>query len=162
MYHEKTGPLTSEDVLQELSGLLEGEPDGIATLANASSLLFLHLSDINWLGFYLLRDGELVLGPFQGKPACTRIAVGRGVCGRSFARAETLMVEDVAQFPGHIACDPASRSELVVPLAAGGRLIGVLDCDAPEVGRFGDAERDLLERAARIIGGQLTRAGAKV
>ncbi len=162
MYHEKTGPLTSEDVLQELQGLLAGERDGIATLANASSLLFLHLERINWLGFYIVRDGELVLGPFQGKPACTRIAVGRGVCGTAFARGETVLVDDVALFPGHIACDPASRSELVVPLVAGGRRIGVLDCDAPETSRFAGAERELLEGAAEIIGRHLAETGAQV
>ncbi len=162
MYHEKTGPLTSEDVLQELAGLLEGEKDGIATLANASSLLFLHLPRINWLGFYILREGELVLGPFQGKPACTRIAVGRGVCGTAFAQGGTLVVEDVTRFPGHIACDPASRSEVVVPVEAAGRLIGVLDCDAPETGRFGEADRNFLERAAELVGRHLTQAGAQV
>ena len=160
MYHEKTGPLTPEDILQELSGLLEGERDSVATLANASALLFLHLEEINWLGFYLLRGGELVLGPFQGKPACTRIAIGRGVCGTAFARDEALVVDDVAEFPGHIACDPASRSEVVVPLKVGGRLVGVLDCDAPEVRRFGQAERDLLEQAAAVIGAHLAQAGA--
>ncbi len=162
MFHEKTGPLTSEDVLQELKGLLAGERDGIATLANASSLLYLHLDRINWLGFYVLRAGELVLGPFQGKPACTRIAVGRGVCGTAFARAETVLVDDVTLFPGHIACDPASRSEIVVPLFAGGRLIGVLDCDAPEPSRFSAPERDLLEQAAAIIGRHLAETGARV
>lgn len=162
MYHEKTGDLTSEDILQELSGLLEGESDAIATLANASSLLSLHLQRINWLGFYILRQGELVLGPFQGKPACTRIAVGRGVCGTAFARAKTMLVDDVTLFPGHIACDPASRSEIVVPLMANGRLVGILDCDAPETGRFGQLERQLLEAAAEIVGRHLTRASQEI
>ena len=162
MYQERTGALTPEDILQELSGLLAGESDGIATLANASSLLFLHLSDINWLGFYILREGELVLGPFQGKPACSRIAVGRGVCGTAFARGETLVVDDVTLFAGHIACDPASRSEIVVPLQVGSRLMGVLDCDAPGTGRFAEPERHLLEAAAGMIGRHLAEAGAGV
>ena len=162
MYHEKTGVLTSEDILQELSGLLQGERDAIASLANASALLYLHLDDINWLGFYILRDGELVLGPFQGKPACTRIALGKGVCGTSFSRGQTLIVQDVSLFPGHIACDPASRSEIVVPLRVGGQIVGVLDCDAPVTGRFGEGERQLFEAAADRIGRHLTESGAKV
>jgi GAF domain-containing protein len=160
MYHERTGTLTPDDILQELRGLLQGETDGVATLANAASLLFLHLQNINWLGFYVLRHGELVLGPFQGKPACTRIAVGRGVCGTACASGETLVVDDVELFPGHIACDPASRSEIVVPLRAHGELVGVLDCDAPARSRFGRAERDLFVAAATLIGDHLTRSDA--
>lgn len=108
---------------------------------------------LNWAGFYLLRDGELVLGPFQGKPACVRIAVGRGVCGTAAARCETVIVPDVHAFPGHIACDAASRSEIVVPLRRGGALIGVLDLDSPEPGRFGEPERVLLERIAAMLVG---------
>lgn len=160
MYADKTGPISTADILQELQALISGDPDPIACLANASALLYLHLEGINWLGFYLQRGGDLVLGPFQGKPACTRIGPGRGVCGSAFARGETVVVDDVALFPDHVACDAASRSEIVVPLRQGDRTIGVLDCDAPIVGRFGPEETGLLEAAARIIGSWLETSGA--
>ena len=162
MYHERMGALTPDDILQELQGLLEGERDPVATLANAAALLYLHLEGINWLGFYIVRQGELVLGPFQGKPACTRIAMGRGVCGAACQRGETMLVGDVTIFPGHIACDPQSRSELVVPLRCRGQVVGVLDCDAPETGRFGEPEQRLLEGAALIVGRQLDAAGGSL
>jgi GAF domain-containing protein len=119
--------------------LFEGEPDPIANAANAAALIWRALPTINWAGFYVLRDGELVLGPFQGKPACVRIAVGRGVCGTAAAQRVTQRVDDVHAFPGHIACDADSRSEIVVPILAGARLWGVLDIDSPEPARF-DAE----------------------
>lgn len=153
--------MTNADILGELRSLVAGDPDPIACLANAAALLYLHVPEINWLGFYLDRSGELVLGPFQGKPACTRIAHGRGVCGTAFARGETVLVADVQAFPGHIACDPASRSEVVVPLRVGGEVIGVLDCDAPHTGRFGAEEAALMEAAAKIIGAWLERTGAR-
>lgn len=123
-------------------GLFRGERDPIANAANLSALLFMGLEDVNWAGFYFLRRGVLVLGPFQGKPACVRIDLGKGVCGTAAAQRKTLIVPDVEAFPGHIACDVASRSELVVPLVSGTMIIGVLDLDSPSLARFdqGDAE----------------------
>ncbi|HEY4123187.1 MAG TPA: GAF domain-containing protein, partial [Rhizomicrobium sp.] len=115
-----------------------------------SALIFNGLEDLNWAGFYLLRDGELVLGPFQGRPACVRIALGKGVCGTAAAQRKTIVVEDVEKFPGHIACDTASRSEVVVPLIAGGKLIGVLDIDAPITARFDDEDRRGVENLAAL------------
>ncbi|HEY4941030.1 MAG TPA: GAF domain-containing protein [Rhizomicrobium sp.] len=120
-------------------GLFAGERDAIANAANLSALLWMGLERLNWAGFYFLRGSGLVLGPFQGRPACVRIELGKGVCGTAAARRQTVAVPDVEAFPGHIACDAASRSELVVPLLAGGTLLGVLDLDSPDVGRF-DAE----------------------
>jgi GAF domain-containing protein len=129
-----------QQIAEDLTALLSGEDDWIATLANTSAYLMQMLPDLNWAGFYLMRQGMLVLGPFQGKPACTRIAVGRGVCGTAAAEQRSQCVYDVHAFPGHIACDLASASELVVPLIdAQGAVIGVLDLDSPKVGRF-DAE----------------------
>lgn len=133
------------DLAAALESTTAGEPDALANLANASALLAGALDRINWCGFYLMRGAELVLGPFQGKPACVRIPLGKGVCGTAAARGETLIVPDVHAFPGHIACDAASRSEIVVPIVAGGTLRGVLDVDAPETGRFDDEDRVGLE-----------------
>jgi GAF domain-containing protein len=127
------------DLTAALDALTAGEPDAIANMANAAALVWEYLPDLNWAGFYRLVEGELVLGPFQGKAACIRIAVGKGVCGTAAAARETQLVADVHAFPGHIACDAASRSELVVPVMYEGRLIGVLDLDSPEPARF-DAE----------------------
>lgn len=140
------------ELLQSLAGLVAGERDAIANLANASALLYATLPDLNWAGFYLVRDGGLVVGPFQGKPACVRIALGQGVCGTAAASRRTLIVPDVHAFPGHIACDAASNSEIVVPLIAAGRLLGVMDLDSPRLGRF-DAEdgRGLEAFAARLV-----------
>ena len=136
----------------ELAALLRGEHDLIANAANTSALLFEALPQINWVGFYFLRDGELVVGPFQGKPACVRIALGRGVCGTAAAQQRTVLVPDVHAFPGHIACDTASRSEVVVPLIAGGELLGVLDLDSPRPGRFdADDARGLEALAAHFL-----------
>lgn len=120
----------------QLRGLIGGESDPVANLANASALIFHSLPDLNWAGFYLMRGGELVVGPFQGHPACVRIAVGRGVCGTAVAEARTQLVPDVEAFPGHIPCDSASRSELVVPIIVDGRVVGVLDLDSPLLARF--------------------------
>ncbi len=120
-------------------GLFAGERDAVANAANLAALLWLGLDRLNWAGVYFKRGAGLVLGPFQGRPACVRIEMGRGVCGTAAARRQTVIVPDVEDFPGHIACDAASRSELVVPLIAGGTLLGVLDLDSPERGRF-DAE----------------------
>jgi L-methionine (R)-S-oxide reductase len=133
------------DLEASLGSLLSGEPDALANLANASALLAQALDRINWCGFYLLRGGDLVLGPFQGKPACVRIPLGKGVCGTAASRCEILVVPDVFAFPGHIACDAASRSEIVVPILEGERLRGVLDIDSPELSRFDDVDRAGLE-----------------
>ncbi|WP_294217609.1 GAF domain-containing protein [uncultured Sphingomonas sp.] len=127
------------DLLGALDALTADEPDAIANMANAAALVWQYLPDLNWAGFYRMVGGELVLGPFQGKAACIRIPLGKGVCGTAAATRETQLVEDVHAFPGHIACDAASRSELVVPIVHDGRLIGVLDLDSPEPARF-DAE----------------------
>ena len=139
------------DLSASLVSLLEGESDALANLANASGLLGGALDRINWVGFYLLRDSELVLGPFQGKPACVRIALGKGVCGTAAARRETVVVPDVQAFPGHITCDEASRSEIVVPMVADGRLVGVLDVDAPEPARFDSEDAAGLERFVNAL-----------
>lgn len=148
----RSGPADIYGALQEeLTGLLHGERDWLANLANTAALLHLRLAELNWAGFYLWRDGELVLGPFQGGPACVRIARGRGVCGSAAARRETLVVPDVHQFPGHIACDPASASEIVVPMETGDRQIGVLDLDSPHAGRFNEIDRQGLESVVRIL-----------
>ncbi|PKG24968.1 GAF domain-containing protein [Niallia nealsonii] len=132
-------------VVKQLKALLEGETNAIANLANASALLNQFLDRINWVGFYLAEDGELVLGPFQGLPACVRIPFGRGVCGTAASKQETLRVEDVHLFPGHIACDAASQSEIVVPIIKNGTLIGVLDIDSPEKNRFDEIDQKHLE-----------------
>jgi L-methionine (R)-S-oxide reductase len=134
-----------------LESLLEGESDALANLSNAAALLAQSLDRINWCGFYLLRGGDLVLGPFQGRPACVRIPLGKGVCGTAAARLETLVVPDVNRFPGHIACDPASRSEIVVPILESGALRGVLDVDAPEPARFDEEDRTGLERFVEAL-----------
>ena len=136
---------------EELNGLLSGESDFVANAANASALLFDALPDVNWVGFYFLREGELVVGPFQGKPACVRIPLGKGVCGTAAANRKTIVVRDVHVFPGHIACDAASQSEIVVPLLKSDALLGVLDIDSPSVGRFDDADRRGIERLATIF-----------
>ena len=132
-------------LVQELRSLIAGESDYIANLANASALLFSSLPDLNWAGFYLLKNGELVVGPFQGKPACVRIAIGKGVCGTAAARRTTVLVPNVHEFPGHIACDSASNSEIVVPLLARGELLGVLDLDSPKLARFDAVDQAGLE-----------------
>jgi GAF domain-containing protein len=144
-------PELYRELTASLASLLEGEADALANLANASALLAGALERINWCGFYLLRAEELVLGPFQGRPACVRIPLGRGVCGTAAARRETLVVPDVHAFPGHIACDEASRSEIVVPILASGQLRGVLDVDSPETDRFDAEDRKGLEAFVRTL-----------
>jgi GAF domain-containing protein len=136
-----------------LRALLAGEHDLIANAANLAALLYWSLPELNWAGFYLVEPvrGDLLLGPFQGKPACVRIPVGRGVCGTAAARRETVMVADVHAFPGHIACDSASNSEIVVPVVRGDRLIGVLDLDSPVPGRFDAEDARGLERLVRVF-----------
>jgi len=136
---------------QQLDALLEGEKNRIANLANASALLYQFLEDVNWAGFYLLEGDELILGPFQGLPACTRIPLGKGVCGTAAVRMETVRVEDVHQFPGHIACDAASRSEIVVPMIHEGQLVGVLDIDSPKLNRFDAVDQTYLERFVEVL-----------
>jgi GAF domain-containing protein len=143
-----------EELATQLRALLEGEEDFIANAANFSSLIFHSLPELNWAGFYLLKGSELVLGPFQGKPACVRIPLGSGVCGRAAEERRTLVVENVHEFPGHIACDAASNSEIVVPLLRGGELLGVLDLDSPAFGRFDAEDAEGLERLAGIFVGR--------
>jgi GAF domain-containing protein len=139
------------DLVVSLAALLAGETDAVANLANASGLLAQTLDRINWCGFYLTRGQDLVLGPFQGKPACVRIALGRGVCGTAGQRRETVVVPDVDAFAGHIACDADSRSEIVVPILDGGQLLGVLDVDSPEKNRFDAVDREGLENFVRAL-----------
>ena len=136
---------------RQLGGIIAGEPNGLANAANLSALLFQGLSGLNWAGFYFLLGGELVLGPFQGKVACVRIALGRGVCGTAAQRRETVVVPDVHTFPGHIACDSASRSEIVVPLVKNGQLLGVLDLDSPNLARFNADDAAGLGEAVKIL-----------
>lgn len=140
-----------EQLAVRLGGLLAGESDPIANAANTVALLFDALPEVSWAGFYFMRGDELVVGPFQGKPACVRIALGRGVCGTAAARRETLIVPDVDAFPGHIACDAASRSEVVVPLIAAQRLVGVLDLDSARRARFDELDARGLERLAALF-----------
>jgi GAF domain-containing protein len=139
------------DLQLALRGLLAGEPDLIANCANFSALVYTSLPDLNWVGCYLLRGEELVLGPFQGKPACVRIAMGRGVCGTAAARRSSMLVPDVHAFADHIVCDPASRSELVVPMVKDGALIGVFDMDSPLPGRFSAADQAGMEAAVALL-----------
>lgn len=138
-------------LLEQARALLAGERDRTANAANLSSLVFHTLPDLNWAGFYWLKQGELVLGPFQGKPACVRIALGKGVCGTAARERRSIVVPDVDAFPGHIACDSASASEVVIPVAAGGRVIGVLDLDSPVRGRFDEADARALEALVRVF-----------
>ena len=138
-------------LLEQLASIQASERDTIANLANASALLYMSLSDINWAGFYLVREGQLVLGPFQGKPACIRIDFGKGVCGNAAAGDAAILVPDVHAFPGHIACDAASRSEIVVPVHHAGRLTAVLDIDSPLCGRFAREDQEGLERFCSVL-----------
>ena len=142
---------TYGDLERELQALLTGEPDAVANAANAAAAIYHALPELNWAGFYFLRDEELVLGPFQGRPACVRIGLGKGVCGTAAIEHRSVVVPDVHAFPGHIACDSASNSELVVPLMRGGQLLGVLDLDSPRRARFDEADRIGCERLAAVI-----------
>jgi L-methionine (R)-S-oxide reductase len=144
-------PALYAQLASSLSGLIAGESDWIANLANASALLYDALPDLNWAGFYLFKEGELVVGPFQGKPACVRIPLGKGVCGTAAARRETIVVPNVHEFPGHIACDSASNSEIVVPMIRKGELLGVLDLDSPKLERFDAMDRDGLEQFVAVL-----------
>jgi L-methionine (R)-S-oxide reductase len=140
-----------ERLAKELAALLAGESDPIANAANTAAILFDALPEVSWAGFYFLRGAELIVGPFQGKPACVRIALGRGVCGTAAARRTTLIVPDVNAFPGHIACDAASQSEVVVPLVAAEQVVGVLDLDSPRLSRFDEEDARGLERLAAVF-----------
>ena len=139
------------DLGAQLAGLFAGERSGMSNAANMAAAIYHSLPDLNWAGFYFRQGGELVLGPFQGKVACIRIALGKGVCGTAAERRETVIVGDVEQFPGHIACDAASRSEIVVPLVREGRLLGVLDLDSPSLARFDKDDGAGLEAAVRLL-----------
>jgi L-methionine (R)-S-oxide reductase len=150
-YDFKNSDVAWSDLARDLKALLSGERDLVANAANTAALIWDALPGLNWAGFYLYKSGELVLGPFQGKPACVRIAIGKGVCGTAAARRTTVVVEDVHAFPGHIACDSASNSEIVVPLLRGDELLGVLDLDSPLHSRFGAVEARGLEALARIF-----------
>jgi GAF domain-containing protein len=163
-YHSEPHDFTDkragyEQLAAQLQGLLAGEADPIANAANTVALIFDALPEVSWAGFYFLRGGprgdsragELIVGPFQGKPACVRIALGHGVCGTAAAKRETIIVPDVNAFPGHIACDAASQSEVVVPLIAAGRLVGVLDLDSARLARFDEADARGLERLAELF-----------
>lgn len=144
-------PFAYQQLAASLRGLLAGERDLVANAANTVALIFHSVPSLNWVGFYFLKAGELVVGPFQGKPACVRIAVGRGVCGAAAARRQTLRVEDVHHFPDHIACDSASNSELVVPLLRGASLLGVLDLDSPVVARFDAEDQRGIEQLVEVF-----------
>lgn len=154
MFHGERPTGSRQEIYRELClqarGLFQGERDPIANAANLSALIYGGLEDVNWAGFYFRKGDELVLGPFQGRPACIRIAMGKGVCGTAAARRETIVVPDVEKFSGHIPCDSASRSEIVVPLLRGGTAIGVLDLDSPSLNRFGEEDRAGLETLASL------------
>ena len=138
-------------VCQQLSALTEGIPYEVANLANTSALLWQEMPDINWVGFYKMEDGALILGPFQGKPACIEIPLGKGVCGTAAAEIRTVLVENVHEFPGHIACDGASNSEIVVPIMKNGEVCGVLDIDSPYFARFSEEDRRGLEEIVHVL-----------
>lgn len=148
---KRAKPDTYRELLRQAEGLFAGEHDPWANAANAAALMHELLPDLNWAGFYFLRGGGLIVGPFQGRVACVRIPLGQGVCGTAARRRETLVVPDVHAFPGHIACDSASNSEIVVPIVARGRLVGVLDLDSPRCGRFGPADARWLEALAALV-----------
>lgn len=138
-------------VIRQLCSLLEGETDLMANLSNTAALLNQFLADVNWVGFYLLKSDELVVGPFQGLPACTRIPIGKGVCGAAAQKMETINVKDVHLFPGHIACDAASKSEIVIPIIKNNQLVGVLDIDSPMKDRFDELDQTYLEQFVRTL-----------
>lgn len=138
-------------MVQTVKAFISGESNTIANLSNISAIINEYLLDINWVGFYLMENDELVLGPFQGKPACIRIPIGRGVCGTTAAQKKTIVVEDVHQFPGHIACDVASNSEIVIPIIKNNEIFGVLDIDSPKFKRFGELEQKYLEEIVTLI-----------
>jgi GAF domain-containing protein len=143
----------NQELAEQIRSLAEGERAALPLLANAAAVIYWGMKEVSWAGFYLLQGEELVLGPFQGKPACIRIPLGKGVCGTAASRKRTLVVPDVSAFPGHIACDSASRSEIVVPLIHDGRVLGVLDLDSTVPGRFGEREQRALEAVSSVLSG---------
>lgn len=145
-----------DQLLKQIEALIDGEPDATANLANASALLNQFLKDINWVGFYLWKENELVLGPFQGLPACIRIPFGKGVCGTAIKEKKTQLVSNVDEFPGHIACDGASKSEIVIPIFIKGEIYGVLDIDSPIYNRFDDVDQEYLEKLVDILSDHLS------
>lgn len=145
------------ELMPQLRSLVDGEPDFIANAANVTAAMKQSLSHFSWVGVYLLKKGELVLGPFQGKVACTRIKVGSGVCGTAAAERKALIVRDVSKFPGHISCDPDSKSEIVVPLVKDGELFGVLDVDSSEFGAFDEKDKEYLEQVAELLSGKFIK-----
>ncbi|HEY5102578.1 MAG TPA: GAF domain-containing protein [Steroidobacteraceae bacterium] len=155
-YEFKDKPSDYASLARELTSLLAGETDLIANAANMTALIFDAVPRLNWTGIYFLKNADLVVGPFQGRPACVRIALGTGVCGKAARQRITIVVPDVDQFPGHIACDAASRSEIVIPLIVRDALLGVLDIDSPELARFDAADREGLERLASIFVASVT------
>ena len=159
-YEFKDKPSDYASLAQELASLLAGESDLIANAANTTALIFDAVPRLNWAGVYFLKDSELLVGPFQGKPACVRIALGAGVCGQAAAQRTTIVVPDVNEFPGHIVCDAASRSEIVIPLVLGDALLGVLDIDSPALARFDALDRAGLERLAAIFVASVRAGGA--
>ena len=152
---QQPAPADYDQVSQQLAALISGEKDRVANLANCAALLWQGMPAINWAGFYLLKRNTLVLGPFQGKPACTRIEIGRGVCGLAAQMLKAVIVGNVHEFPGHIACDLNSRSEIVLPLIIDGKLIGLLDIDSPDVDRFDHVDQQGLERIVQVLIAQL-------
>lgn len=152
---------TYADLRRDAVALIDGERDWLANLANLAALVYERLEGLNWAGFYLMRGGELVLGPFQGRPACVRIAVGKGVCGTAVATRSSQCVVDVHAFPGHIACDPRSRSELVVPITVDGVVVGVLDLDSDRPGRFDGADQAGVEALVEAFTPLVDWAGAR-
>ncbi len=138
-------------LVSQAESIIENVPYTVTNLANISALIYEELSDLNWAGFYLMRDGKLILGPFQGKLACTQIPIGKGVCGTAVAENKTMLVENVHEFPGHIACDSASNSEIVIPVRHDGEVIGVLDIDSPLVGRFTEEDKAGLEKLVSVL-----------
>ena len=140
-----------EEVVWQLKGLFEDCPHRLANLANASAVLNQAMEEINWVGFYLMKQGRLVLGPFQGKAACVEIKIGKGVCGTAVEKDEVMLVKDVHEFPGHIACDSASNSEIVLPIRKNGKIVGVLDIDSPYVARFDEEDKEGLQKLVEIL-----------
>lgn len=156
------GAASYEEIIASVAALMEGEHDPLANVANAAAAIFHSLAEVNWAGFYILHGGELVLGPFQGRPACIRLQLGRGVCGTAAAERRSILVDDVTAFPGHVYCDPASRSELVAPVISDGRLVGVLDLDSARPARFTRNDQLGCEHLANLVAPHLARLYAPV